>query len=264
MLKTTTFVLLFLFLPFTAFAGFDLSHKKFNQVLKNYVVDSENNRSTKVLYSSLVNDTHNFQIYLDDLSKVKYSEFSAWKKDDRLAFLINVYNAFTIKLILDNYGKINSIKDIGSFFVNPWKIKFIELFGEKISLDHVEHEMIRKLFSEPLIHAALVCAAKSCPPLRREAYRGEMLSFQLRDNMQRFLMDRNRNRYNYKINRVELSSIFKWYKEDFTDTFGRYSSLNNFIGSFSDFISDNSKSSNELKKGQFDIKFNDYDWSLNE
>ncbi len=127
LLKTTTLVLLFLFLPFTAFAGFDLSHQKFNQVLNNYVVDSENNLSTKVLYSSLVNDTHNIEIYLDDLSKVKYSEFSEYKKDDRLAFLINVYNAFTIKLILDNYGKSNSIKDIGSFFVNPWKDKFIKL-----------------------------------------------------------------------------------------------------------------------------------------
>ncbi len=264
MLKTTTLVWLILFLPFTAFAGFDLSHKEFNKVLNNYVVDSENSLSTKVQYKSLLTNSQDLEIYLDDLSKVEYSEFNSWKKDDRLAFLINVYNAFTIKLILDNYGKIDSIKDIGSIFVNPWKTKFIMLFGQKTSLDYVEHEMIRKLFSEPLIHAALVCAAKSCPPLRREAYRGDVLSFQLIDNMQRFLKDRNRNRYNEKINRVELSSIFKWYKEDFTDTFSRYSSLSDFIDSFSDFIADNSKSSNKLKKGQFDIKFNDYDWSLNE
>ncbi len=264
MLKTTTLVLLILFLPFTAFAGFDLSHQKFNQILKNYVVDSENNLSTKVKYKSLSNNAQDLEIYLNNLTKVESSEFNSWEKDDRLAFLINVYNAFTIKLIIDNYGKINSIKDIGSFFSSPWKIKFIQLFGEKVSLDHVEHQMIRKLFSEPLIHAALVCAAKSCPPLRREAYRGDVLSLQLTDNMQLFLKDRNRNRYNEKTNRVELSPIFKWYKEDFTGTFGRYSSLKSFIDIFSDFLSDNPKTSNKLKKGQFGFMFNDYDWSLNE
>ena len=264
MLKITILTLVIVLSSFTAFAGFDLSHQEFDQILKNYVVESENNLSTKVKYNLLVKNMHTLEIYLDGLSKVKYSQFSNWNKDDRLAFLINVYNAFTIKLILDNYGQIKSIKDIGSFFSNPWKMKFISLFGKKISLDHVEHEMIRKLFSEPLIHGALVCAAKSCPPLRREAYKGNMLSFQLTDNMQRFLKDRNRNRYDDKNKRIELSPIFKWYKEDFTGTFGRYNSLVNFINLFSDFITDDAKSSYELKKEQFVIKFNDYDWSLNE
>jgi hypothetical protein len=264
MLKITTLVLLIIFSSFTAFAGFDLSHKEYDKILKIYVVDSENSLSTKVKYSTLVKKRQPLKLYLDGLSKVRHAEFSKWKKDDRLAFLINVYNAFTIQLILENYGKINSIKDIGSFFSSPWKIKFIKLFGKKVSLDYVEHEMIRKLFSEPLIHGALVCAAKGCPPLRREAYRGDTLSFQLTDNMQRFLKDRNRNRYNDKKNRIELSPIFKWYKEDFTDTFGRYSSLNNFVDLFSDFVTDDARLSYKLKKEGFDIKFNDYDWSLNE
>jgi hypothetical protein len=267
MLKTITLVVLIMFsffTAFTAFAGFDRSHKDFDEIVKAYVKNTDNNLFTRVMYGSLVKNKHTLELYLNDLSNVKYSQFSKWNEDDRLAFLINAYNAFTIKLIVDNYGKIDSIKDIGFFFSNPWKIKFISLFGEKISLDHVEHGMIRKLFSEPLIHGALVCAAKGCPPLRREAYRGNILSYQLRDNMQQFLMDRDKNRYNYKKNRVELSPIFNWYKEDFKGSFGRYESLKKFIAVFSEDIADNTELSNKLKKGEFIVKFNNYDWSLNE
>jgi Protein of unknown function, DUF547 len=248
----------------TAFAQFDLSHEKFNGLLKNYVVESENFLSTKVKYKLFDKDKQILEEYLDEVSRVGRDEYSKWEKDDRLAFLINAYNAFTIKLVLDNYGEIDSIKDIGSLFSNAWKIKFFKLFGEKTNLDTIEHGMIRKQFSEPLIHGALVCAAKSCPPLRKEAYRGDILPSQLIDNMQRFLKDREKNRYNNKNNHVELSSIFKWYKKDFTKVFGRYSSVNNFIIMFSEYLSDDKDTDDKLKSGEFGIKYNDYDWSLNE
>lgn len=212
-----TLLILISVLVDTAFAEFDLSHQKFSNLLKSYVVESENSSTTKVQYNLILNNKHLLEGYLNDLSGVKHSEYRKWRQADKLAFLINTYNAFTIKLILDNYGRISSIKDIGSIFSNPWRNKFFKLFGEKTNLDYVEHGIIRKEFSEPLIHGALVCAAKGCPPLRKEAYRGKTLSSQLNDNMQRFLEDRNKNRYNSKNRSVELSPVFKWYKDDFQE-----------------------------------------------
>lgn len=263
--RVTVFLfMIFLGISSNASASFDLSHRKFNNFLKNYVVASENGLSTKVAYHLIVDDTYLFEEYLNDLSKVKVSEYDKWQQDDKLAFLINAYNAFTVKLIVDNYGEIESIKDLGSFFSSPWKIKFVKLLGKKTDLDTIEHHWIRKRFDEPLIHGALVCAAKSCPPLRIEAYRGEVLSSQLIDNMQLFLKDRDKNRYNTQENFLELSSIFKWYRKDFTRTFGRYDSLHDFIRIFSVSLGNDFESARKLEKGGFEIIFSDYDWSLNE
>ena len=266
MLNKVILYALFIFLggTYNAFASFDLSHRKFDDLLKNYVVESENALSTKVNYKLINQNKHLLEAYLNKLSTVEKSEYEKWPQEDQLAFLINAYNAFTIKLIIDHYGQIESIRDVGSFFSSPWKIKFIKLLGEKTDLDTIEHDWIRKNFTEPLIHGVLVCAAKSCPPLRREAYRGKILHSQLIDNMQLFLKDRNKNRYNNKKNFLELSPIFKWYRKDFTEDFGRYNSLNDFINIFSAFLVNNPESAREFEKGGFDIKFNEYDWSLNE
>ncbi len=156
------------------------------------------------------------------MSKIGKQEFNAWNKDMQLAYLINLYNAQTLKLIIDNYP-VDSIKDIGSLFKSPWSLKIVPLFGENVTLDTIEHDIIRVDYKEPRIHLALVCAAISCPPLRSEAYRAEKLSQQLDDQGKIFFNStstkQNKKSKGLKIDdknkTLYLSSILKWYKEDF-------------------------------------------------
>ena len=102
-----------------------------------------------------------------------------------MAFWINAYNAYTIRLVLDHYP-VSSIKDIGSkikipFVTTPWAAKFFSIGGEKMSLDNIEHGTLRKNYNDPRIHFALVCASISCPRLRNEAYTAAALEKQLDD-----------------------------------------------------------------------------------
>ena len=153
--------------------------------------------------------------YLGQLAAVSSREFQQWSRADRLAFLINTYNAWTVELILTEYPDISSIRDLGSLFRSPWSRRFVSLFGEMVSLDHIEHELIRGPdgFQEPRIHFAVNCASVGCPALRQEAYVGDRLESQLEDATGRFLADRSRNRLDGDVLRV--SEIFDWYEEDF-------------------------------------------------
>ena len=108
-----------------------------------------------------------------------------------MAYWINAYNAYTIRLILNHYP-VKSIKDIGSsiqipFVTTPWADKFFSIGGEKMSLDNIEHGTLRKKYDDPRIHFALVCAAMSCPRLRNEAYAAARLDAQLDDQGRDFL-----------------------------------------------------------------------------
>lgn len=162
-----------------------IHHALFTRVLSQHVVRGE------VDYASLKDDKR-FEDYIAALSKAKPGAIRDEK--ERLAFWINAYNAFTIKLILDHYP-VKSIRDITQGEAGPWDIVWIEIGGKKFSLNQIEHEIIRKEFDEPRIHAALVCAAKSCPPLRSAAYTGSHLDAELNDNMIMFLHDASKNRY---------------------------------------------------------------------
>jgi len=214
-------------------------HKKFDNVLETYVSNG------LVDYKSLLQNRKQFDDYLLSLSYVKESEYNSWDTNTKLSFLINLYNAATLQLIIDNYP-VKSIKDIGNIFSGPWDKKVVKLFGKKISLDNLEHEIIRKHFDEPRIHFALVCAAKGCPPLRSEAYIGEKLDLQLSEQVKQYLQSSYGMVVDYNKNTVYLSSIFKWYSEDFN-------SIDNFIKKYSSVDIAN------LKK-----KWIKYDWGLNE
>jgi hypothetical protein len=175
-----------------------------------------------------------------------------WSDNEKLAYWINAYNAFTIQLILDNADQnLSSIKDIGSKikipFVNtPWDVKFIEIGGKKMDLNNIEHGIIRKQFNEPRIHFALVCAAKSCPPLRNEAFTAERLNEQLQSQGEKFVNDASKNKISKS--EVSISKIFDWYGMDFkptpiVETLNKYSKVK---------IDDKAK-----------VNYNTYDWSLN-
>jgi len=158
-----------------------------------------------------------FAQYLAMLQKSDPSTIK--EKHDRLAFWINVYNAFTIKLVNDHYP-VKTIRDITRGDTGPWDIRWIEIGGALYSLNHVEHEIIRKEFDEPRIHFALVCAAVSCPPLRTEAYIGDRLDAQLEDNARMFLDDATKNRYDQDSQTLFLSELFSWYGDDFVKKHG--------------------------------------------
>jgi len=166
----------------------------------------------RVDYSGFKTDEQILDQYLDQLSRTDPGTLS---RTARFAFYINVYNAFTIKLILTKYPGINSIKEIGSFFSGPWDKKFIPLNGRTVTLDHIEHEILRPQFKDPRVHVAINCASKGCPPLRSEPYEPETLEAQLDEQARAFINSPRFNRF--KEGTLYLSRIFKWFKEDFND-----------------------------------------------
>ncbi len=165
-----------------------------------------------------------------------------WTRNERMAYWINTYNAFTVKLIIDNMP-IKSIKDIE----NPWDRKFITIEGRSYSLNHIEHEILRPEFKDPRIHFAVNCASKSCPPLMNKAFTSSSLDSQLEKVTGSFI---NNERFN-SISRDELriSSIFDWFSEDFASK-----------GGVREFIDRYSKTPVARERT---FKFTEYDWSLN-
>jgi hypothetical protein len=153
---------------------------------------------------------------------------------------------------------MTSIKKIGSWLSTPWKIQFFKLFGEPHALDDIEHKMIRQWFNEPRIHFALVCAAKSCPPLRSEAYTADRLEAQLNDAARNFLTDKDRNYFDPSTSTLYLSSIFKWYGSDFN---AKYISDRHFIAPF---MARDELTVEKIVSESTPLEYLSYDWSLND
>lgn len=199
--------------------AFDHSHKDWDSVLKKY-----QNVQGFVRYKALKADSakdgnHLFEKYLTSIQEVRAKEFASWSREQQMAFLINAYNALTVKLIINHYP-ITSIKKIGGIFTKPWGMEFFSLFGGEIkSLDPIEHKWLRPKYKDYRIHAAVNCASYSCPPLRREAYVAEKLDEQLNEQMTAWLQDKERNNVDLAHKDFEVSKIFDWYKDDF-ETWG--------------------------------------------
>jgi len=231
--------------------NFDQSHRLFTQVLKKNLKESKH--SSTVNYQQLKGGSQLLDQYLVELSSVKKDQFRSWNDSERLSFLINVYNAFTLKLIIDHYP-LKSIKDIPSgLFSSPWKKKFFKLFGKKTSLNVVEHQMIRKNFNEPRIHFAVNCASIGCPKLISRAFVASQLKMQLEGASLNFIQDESRNRF--EKGALHVSKIFDWYGGDF----GNKKSLRKFIVSRMDLSMEERKVALSTP-----IKFLDYDWNLNQ
>jgi hypothetical protein len=139
----------------------------------------------------------------------------------------------------------------------------VPLLGRKVSLDDIEHAMLRApgRYDEPRLHFALNCASIGCPALREEAYTAERLEAQLEAQAVRFMADRTRNRWNAARGRLELSKIFDWFGDDFRAGGG---SLAAFVARHADRLADAPADRERLRSGRVDIAFLDYDWSLND
>jgi len=213
-----------------------INHSVWNELLQKHVSDQGN-----VNYKGFKSDNTKFNGYLKMLSENPPED--SWDNDETLAYWMNVYNAFTVKLILDNYPT-QSIKDIKG----PWSHRFIKIGEKWYTLNDVEHRIIRKM-DEPRIHFALVCAAVSCPRLYNKAFTANTLEADLDFLTRGFLSDTSKNELSE--NTIKISKIFKWYGGDFKND-GK--DLIDFLNQYSDV-----KISSKAKKS-----YKDYNWSLNE
>lgn len=244
-------------------AAEEFSHDVWDSLVGQHVISKDGGKSTMVDYGAFAQQRAQLKVYLDALSAVEESEFKTWPKDDQLAFLINAYNAWTVELILTAWPDIESIKDLGGLFSTPWEKAFIPLFAQEVSLDDIEHGFIRGSggYNDPRIHFAVNCASVGCPALRAEAFTGEELDAQLAEQTKLFLSDHSRNRL--QGNKIELSSIFKWYREDFEKGWLGYESLEQFLLDYRQDLALTDKVVKKLEKNNQTINFLKYDWLLN-
>jgi hypothetical protein len=249
-----------------AATAFDQSHSPWSTLLRRHVQLAPDGHASRVDYRGFSSDAGALNAYLDTLSSVPEAEYRSWTKNQRLAFLINAYNAFTIKLVLTRYPDLKSIKDLGSLLSSPWKRKFFSLLGTARSLDDVEHGLIRApgSFDEPRIHFAVNCASIGCPLLQPEAFVAERLEAQLEDSTRRFLADRSRNRYDAATGRLQVSRIFDWYGADFEKGWRGIKSMLQFFATHADLLADSPSARERVRQGQGPVHFLEYDWNLND
>jgi len=245
----------------SAQAQFDPGYAAWDALVKKHVKWLPDNKQSRVDYAGFQADRAELKEVLDALSAVPRAEFDGWSKPQRMAFLINAYNAFTVELILTKYPGLKSIKDLGSFVQSPWKKKFFRLLGEEHHLDWIEHEQLRPLYAEPRVHAAVNCASIGCPALRNEAFTAAKLEAQLDDGMQRFMADRTRNRVNGGT--LEVSAIFKWFREDFEKGQRGFNRVEDVFAAYAAQLSDLADEQARLRARALPVAHLDYDWSLN-
>lgn len=178
-------------------------YTEWNSLLKKYV-----SASGKVNYAGFKSDKAKLNAVCEDLKK--NAPASDWTKNQKLAYWINVYNAFTIKLVVDNYPT----SSITKIMAKPWDKKFISIGGVNYSLNDVENNIIRKRFNEPRIHFALNCASESCPILLNVAYTASNLNYRLTAQTKKFFQDAQKNNFSDP-KAITISKIFDWYKVDF-------------------------------------------------
>lgn len=219
-------------------------HKLWEELTRSYVTEAG-----FVNYKGFITDSVKLNKYLDLLSKNHPND--TWTSNERKAFWINAYNAFTIKLIVDNYP-VKTIKDLGGsiYKVNtPWDIKFIQIGEEEYDLNNIEHGILRDQWKDPRIHAAVNCASVSCPALMKGAFTADKLDVQLDAQMKRFILDKSKNQISK--DQLKLSKIFKWFTGDFKDI-------------SPDVISYINKFSEVQVSEDAHIDYFEYDWNLND
>lgn len=223
-------------------------HSLFTDVLQDHVHDG------LVDYPAIQQDDR-FIRYLAALQQIDPHQV---RREDRLAFWLNVYNAFTIERVLEKYPTRSLINKLAYLFRrSAFHVRFIELAGHHFSLNDIEHGIIRPA-GDPRIHFALVCAAMSCPPLRNEAYQTSRLDAQLDDQAPRFLHNPKKNKFDFDAREVYLSKIFQWFAEDFV------SDRNGVLIYLSRYFPPDQAALLQAQPESFKIRYLPYDWTLND
>jgi len=254
------------FAPQALAEPFDHRYAAWSALLARHVMPLRGGQASNVRYAGMAAERASLKGVLDALSVVDDASFRAFTRAQQMAFLINAYNAFTVELILTKYPKLDSIKDLGSLFSSPWKPKWITLLGAKVSLDDIEHVMLRQRgrYDDPRVHFAVNCASIGCPPLREEAFVADRLEAQLDEQTLRFMSDRSRNRFDAARGRLEVSKIFDWYGEDFRLGHRGIRSLPGFMARYAQVLADAPAERERIRGERVEIGFLDYDWKLND
>lgn len=248
----------------------EFDYSDYAYVLNNFV-----DEHGMVVYQSLKAHRGSLDGFVESLGSLDRSTFDAWSDDAQIAFLVNAYNAITLQRIINHYpieptfpNKLihpdNSIRQIKGVFDGIET----EVLGEPMTLDHIEHEILRKEYNEPRIHLALVCAALSCPELRQEPYTGSKLESQLNDQTDEFVRKSDKFRIDRQSDVVYVSSIFDWFGQDFVPDYGGnpdFQHLNEKKGAVVHFISRyvDENDRNYLQNAEYQVRYLDYDWTLN-
>ena len=222
-----------------------ISHALFDSLLRQHV-----NKDGFVNYEGFMKDSVAFNKYLDLLSK-NYPSDKNWNRNEQMAYWINAYNAFTIKLIC-NYYPVKSIKDIKKgipLVSDTWSINFIKIEGKTYNLNNIEHGILRPKYDDPRIHFAVNCASKSCPKLQQEAFSADKLDVQLDAAAKEFINDGIRNKIT-SAKKGNVSKLFTWFAGDFKKT---APSVIAFLNRYSTTKLDTNA----------DLNYMDYDWALN-
>ena len=237
-------------------ATFDHSHGLWNTILREHV------EGDRFDYAGLEADRAKLDAYLAELAAVTPATLLSWSEAQRFAFWINAYNAFTVERVVDAYP-LQSIRDLDKLLglASVFEQRFIPLNAlhpegkdEKLSLEDIEHRILRVRFRDARLHAAINCASESCPPLANEAFVAERLNEQLETRMRAFLADSKRNRFDHEKNRLLLSPIFKWFDGDFERDAG---SVRAYVARFAP-----AGEAELVERAKID--YLDYSWDLND
>ena len=244
------------------------TYEAYSALLKQYV-----DAPGMVNYKGLSADREALDTFVASLEIVSQDTYDTWSEQEQMAFWINAYNAITLQAILNHYpiqpGSLinrnlypkNSIRQIDGV----WKKNTTPVLGSPITLDDIEHKILRVKFDEPRIHVSIVCASISCPPLRNEAFVAEKLEFQLIDQSHRFVGHERNMKVDTVGKTIYLSSILDWFGGDFEGHYtisGREGKEAAVLGSVERYAPESDKVA--LNESEYRIKYIDYDWSLNE
>lgn len=246
-------------------------HSDYDAILKRFV-----NERGLVDYRGLSSGRDKLDAYVNRLGETSLDELKRWPIDEQKAFFINAYNAITLVRILDHYppkglGIIHpkvSIRNIDGV----WDKLTTKVAGQEITLDYIEHQILRPVYKDARIHVAIVCASIGCPNLAAEAYTGNRLEEQLEREARRFARDASKNKIDRESKRVAISSIFDWFKEDFegyksevpaaAESGGKARELAGGLGFLAKYAAEDDRAF--LQSGDYKVSVGKYDWSLNE
>ncbi|MEW5975777.1 MAG: DUF547 domain-containing protein [Acidobacteriota bacterium] len=241
------------------------------------VLETDVDSQGLVAYQALKANRHRLDDFAAALGTLSPATYSRWTREEQIAFWINAYNSLTLEVIINHYPirpsllrsvifPRNSIRQIPGV----WTELQFEVMGRKLTLDHIEHQTLRKEFAEPRIHMALVCAGKGCPPLRQEPYVGSRLEEQFADQARKFLSQPEKFRIDRLQNRVYLSPLFEWFGGDFVARYGgqekaregRNAAENAVLNFLAAHLEPDDR--RYLTQADYQVVYLDYDWSLNE
>ena len=240
----------------------DFNYNDYRQILTSYVNDAG-----FVDYAGLQRVSEKLDLVADQFARLDQTTYDTWQRDRQFAFWINAYNALTLKAVIDHYP-VKSIKDIGSPLRSVWdKLKF-NVIGKKVTLNDIEHRILREQFQDPRLHLAINCASIGCPPLSNKPFVAEDLDQHFEKQARQFLNSELAFQINRKKEVVYLSKIFDWFGDDFIEQYSNGSEKKGLskkeqatVRFVSQHVSDIDRTF--LETETFRVKYLDYDWALN-